>query len=382
MKRILYILLLALISISAIGQTLTVASVEAAAGEETELVVTAADMTNITALQFNISLPEGVTFSESEVTKGAAVNGHTLNVQTLANGDRLFILYNMNLNRFSDGELLRIPVNVIDDAKTGKGRIYAIRTSTIDAVSYSSIASEYTITVKEPVVSYKLIYMIDGKEYKSFDVEYGSAITPQKAPIKKGYTFSGWSEIPATMPAKDVVVTGTFSVNSYKLTYMIDGKEYKSYDVEYGSAITPQKAPIKKGYTFSGWSEIPATMPAKDVTVTGTFSVNSYKLTYMVDDKEYKSYEVEYGSSITPEQEPTMEGYIFSGWSEIPETMPAKDVVVTGTFTLDTTGIDDVYSNDDNKEYYTVDGVRIAQPNKGINIVKMSDGSIKKVFVK
>ena len=321
MKRILYTLLLVLTSISAMGQTLTVAPVEAIAGEEAELVVTAAGVGGITALQFNLSLPEGVTFSEGEVTKGAAVNGHTLNVQTLANGDRLFILYNMNLNRFSDGELLRIPVNVIDDAKTGKGSIYTIRTSTIDAVSYSSIASEYTITVKEPVVS-------------------------------------------------------------YKLTYMVDGKEYKSFDVEYGSAITPLKAPIKKGYTFSGWSEIPATMPAKDVTVTGTFSVNSYKLTYMVDDKEYKSYEVEYGSSITPEQEPTMEGYIFSGWSEIPETMPAEDVVVTGTFTLDTTGIDDVYSNDDNKEYYTVDGVRIAQPNKGINIVKMSDGSIRKIFIR
>ncbi len=321
MKRILYTLLLALTSISAMGQTLTVAPVEATAGEESELVVTAAGVEGLTALQFNLSLPEGVTFSESEVTKGAAVNGHTLNVQTLANGDRLFILYNMNLKRFSDGELLRIPVNVSDDDKTGKGRIYAIRTSTIDAVSYSSIASEYTITVKEPVVSYKLIYMIDGKEYKSYDVDYGSTITPETAPTKEGYTFSGWSEIPATMPAKDVVVTGTFSVNSYKLTYM-------------------------------------------------------------VDDKEYKSYEIEYRSSITPEPEPTMEGYIFSGWSEIPETMPAEDVVVTGTFTLDTTGIDDVYSNDDNKEYYTVDGVRIAQPNKGINIVKMSDGSIKKIFVK
>ncbi len=243
-------------------------------------------------------------------------------------------------------------------------------------------AEDVVVTGTFSVNSYKLTYMVDSEEYKSYVIEYGSTITPESEPKKEGYIFSGWSIIPATMPAEDVVVTGTFSVNSYKLTYMVDGKEYKSSDVEYGSTVTPETAPIKKGYTFSGWSEIPATMPAKDVVVTGTFSVNSYKLTYMVDDKEYKSYEIEYRSSITPEPEPTMEGYIFSGWSEIPATMPAEDVVVTGTFTLDTTGIDDVYSNDDNKEYYTVDGVRIAQPNKGINIVKMSDGSIKKIFVK
>lgn len=107
-----------------------------------------------------------------------------------------------------------------------------------------------------------------------------------------------------------------------------------------------------------------------------------YNLVYNVDGEEYKKYIVEQGTSITPEAEPTKEGYIFSGWSEIPTTMPAKDVVVTGTFTIDTTGIDDIYSDDDNKEYYTIDGVRIAQPKKGFNIVKMSNGSIKKIFIK
>ena len=73
-------------------------------------------------------------------------------------------------------------------------------------------------------------------------------------------------------------------------------------------------------------------MPAKDVTITGTFSINKYKLTYMVDDAEYKSYDIEYGATITPEPAPTKDGYTFSGWSDIPETMPANDVVVTGSF--------------------------------------------------
>ena len=37
------------------------------------------------------------------------------------------------------------------------------------------------------------------------------------------------------------------------------------------------------------WSEIPATMPANDVVVNGTFRVNNYLLTYVVDDVFYQS---------------------------------------------------------------------------------------------
>ena len=58
----------------------------------------------------------------------------------------------------------------------------------------------------------------------------------------------------------------------------------------------------------------------------------SSNLIYMVDGEEYRSYEIEHGSTITPEPAPTKETYVFSGWSEIPETMPDHDVIVTGTF--------------------------------------------------
>ena len=121
----------------------------------------------------------------------------------------------------------------------------------------------------------------------------------------------------------------------YNVIYMVDSEEFKKSVVEYGTAITAEEEPTKEGYTFSGWSEIPETMPANDITVTGTFTVNKYKLVYQVDGEEYKSSEIEYGTAITAEEEPTKEGYTFSGWSEIPETMPANDVIITGTFEKD-----------------------------------------------
>jgi len=213
-------------------------------------------------------------------------------------------------------------------------------------------AHDVTITGSFAINKYKLTYEVDGVEYKSYDVEYGAAITPETAPTKEGYTFSGWSEIPETMPAHDVTVTGTFSINKYKLAYMVDGIEYRSYDVEYGATITPETEPTKEGYTFSGWIGIPERMPAQDVTVTGTFSINSYKLTYQVDGEEYKTSDVEFGATITPETEPTKEGYTFSGWNTIPETMPAHDVMVTGTFSINSYKL--IYMVDD-EEYKSYD---------------------------
>ena len=161
-------------------------------------------------------------------------------------------------------------------------------------------AYDVTITGSFTKGAYKLTYMLDGVVYKTISYDYGDAITPEPAPTKEGYTFSGWSEIPETMPAHDVTVTGTFSINKYKLTYTVDGEVYKTYEMEYGATITPEAEPAKEGYTFSGWSTIPATMPAYDVTVTGTFKVNKYKVNYFVDNNPYYTDMVEYGAIITP----------------------------------------------------------------------------------
>ena len=59
----------------------------------------------------------------------------------------------------------------------------------------------------------------------------------------------------------------------YTLTYKVDGEVYTMYKLLEGAAITPEPAPTKEGYEFSGWSTIPATMPAEDVTITGTFTL-------------------------------------------------------------------------------------------------------------
>ena len=257
---------------------------------------------------------------------------------------------------------------------------YDITVDGAEAENYSISYVKGTLTIVE-ADPFTLTYKVDGKTYKTVEVKYGAAITPEAAPTKEGHTFSGWSEIPETMPAKDVIVTGSFTVNKYNLTYKVDGETYKTAEVEYGSTITPETAPTKEGYTFSGWSEIPETMPAKDVIIMGSFTVNKYTLTYKVDGDTYKTAEVEYCADITPEQAPTKEGYTFSGWSEIPETMPAKDVTVTGSFTL-IDAIEDVIADDGTYQIYTVDGKPVEALQKGVNIIKYQNGTTKKVMAK
>ena len=295
--------------------------------------------------------------------------------------------------------------------------------------------AEYKANLK-----YTVTFMVDGQVFQTSELKAGEAIAPINTPVKEGYTFTGWNEMPEVMPAHDVVVTGSFSVNNYKLTYQVDGADYKTLNVNFGVALTPEQAPAKEGYTFSGWSEIPATMPAHDVVITGTFRINSYKLTYLVDGETYKTIDVTYGTTLLPEQAPEKEGYTFLGWSEIPATMPANDVVITGTFSINSYKVTFMYGDNVLKtitveygaaiplptsldsERYTlvewlevpttmpahdvtiranyVDGISMVQndgksarriqlngissntPMKGIHIIRMSDGSTKKVMVK
>lgn len=242
-------------------------------------------------------------------------------------------------------------------------------------------AKDVTVTGSFAINKYILTYMVDGETYKTSDVEYGTSITAEAEPTKEGYSFSGWSLIPTTMPAKDVIITGSFTKGKYKLVYMVDGQTYKTISFDYGAAITPEDAPEREGYTFYGWSEIPAAMPSKDVTVTGSFTINKYTLTYQVDGETYKTYEVEYGTDIIVEAEPTKEGYIFSGWSWIPDKMPAEDVTVTGSFTF-IDAIEDVIADDGTYQIFTLDGKSVETLQKGVNIIRYSNGTTKNVYVK
>ena len=104
-------------------------------------------------------------------------------------------------------------------------------------------------------------------------------------PTREGYKFKGWAESKAATEAtyqpgdvyssdSDIALYAVWEINKYNLVYKVDGEEYKRVEFEYGAEISEEAAPSKDGYTFSGWSEIPKTMPAEDVEVNGYFEAN------------------------------------------------------------------------------------------------------------
>ena len=82
------------------------------------------------------------------------------------------------------------------------------------------VVSDLVLTAKWDVDSYNLICMDDTAVLSTTPYDYGSAITAPADPTRDGYTFAGWVDadgnpvaIPATMPAKDVVIYASWSKN-------------------------------------------------------------------------------------------------------------------------------------------------------------------------
>ena len=192
---------------------------------------------------------------------------------------------------------------------------------------------EYQKVIEEESKTFTITFKIDGEVISTQTLQVGATIVPPAAPAKEGYTFSGWGDVPATMPAKNLTVEGTYTVNTYTLTFKIGDEVISTESLAYGTAIEAPTAPAKEGYTFSGWGDIPATMPAKNLTVEGTYTVNTYTLTFKIGDEVISTKALAYGALIEAPVAPTKKGYTFSGWGDVPATMPAYNLTVEGSYT-------------------------------------------------
>ena len=145
------------------------------------------------------------------------------------------------------------------------------------------------ITIYEDTVLYAqwliktctIFYYVDGEIVYSEDHVYGSEVTPYVYTAPEGHTFSGWQEeIPAVMPDHDVIIHGTTSVNQYTVTFTVNGTYYATGVFEYGKPVTAPEYAVPAGHTFSGW-DCPAAMPAEDITLNATLTVDQYTILFV-----------------------------------------------------------------------------------------------------
>ena len=217
------------------------------------------------------------------------------------------------------------------DAKAGYNFAWSSAPATMPAADVE-ITGAYT-----PIV-YTVTWKIDGEQgtYKQTQATFGEAIATPEAPIEKeGYTFE-WRGIPETMPAdENLVITGYYVANSYKVTWTVNGVAFTTTTVSFGDAIIAPDYTAEAGYDFA-WDEIPATMPANDITINGTTTAKTYTVTWNVNGEKVGETTVKFGDAIADYEYAAPAGYTFSGWTDKPETMPASNITVNGTTTAKT----------------------------------------------
>ncbi len=210
--------------------------------------------------------------------------------------------------------------------------------------NFDGIADTVSPTMCSENLEYREIFKINqytitfdtngGSEVAPITQNYGTAITPPAHPTKVGCEFDGWDIIiPQTMPAKNYTITARWKTNSYTIIFDTDGGTIIApITQKYGDAVALPDNPTKAYHTFVGWDkEIPATMPAENVTIKALWNANNYTITFDTDGgSEIDSITQAYGTEIIKPSDPTKDGYTFIGWDkEIPSTMPAENHTIT-----------------------------------------------------
>ena len=200
--------------------------------------------------------------------------------------------------------------------------------------------------VEESTKKYTVQYIDEGKIIKEEELEEGSIINAPEV-TKEGHTFIGWYEgeekydvyEPIT---RNLILESKYEINKYKVRFINeDGSVLQEETLDYGSTPTYKKeTPTKKrteeySYEFDKWTpEITKVTSDQEYKATYKATKNKYTVTYINDGEEYHKETVEYGSVITSIQDPTKEGYTFTGWYTKDNEKVSYPITVTKNITL------------------------------------------------
>lgn len=261
------------------------------AGSVLSLSVRMKNTSPIRGFQFDLYLPEGISvvldkegepLAELSNERTTATHHDNFFAAIQPNGALRVLCGSFSNYTFegNDGEVAKILVQIDSSMVQDDYTLYLKKiklTESNISHTYSTASIESFITVNK---IYRLTYIIDGETFFTDSLIFNTAITPLIEPTREGYSFSGWSEIPATMPAQDVEVNGSFSINKYLLTVLIDGENVYSDSIIFGSLLKDYvELIINQGIDLSQWEwygQIDIiSMPAHDVIINAVRDVVS-----------------------------------------------------------------------------------------------------------
>ncbi len=220
---------------------------------------------------------------------------------------------------------------------------------------YTGTMPSYTGTApSQPAKDvYTVTFMYNGEVYSTELVEEGSKIgNIPEPPARTGYTgkwYLGDEEFTYDTPiTSDITVNAVYTAKTYTVTFTAEDADTaysNSFEAAYGETVTAPDVPAKTGYTgkwYIGDEEFTsAYIITSDITVTAKYTVNTYAVTFVVDNKVLTSVKAEYNTSIKEyvPAVPEKEGYRDGKWcletdAEFdPAMLITEDMTVTAVYT-------------------------------------------------
>jgi len=146
--------------------------------------------------------------------------------------------------------------------------VYNFTADTDAALVANFAVKTYTVTFRGP----------GGTVLATRTVNHGTGAAAPSNPVREGYTFTGWSTAFANVTG-NMTVLAQWEINTYTVTFKNhDGTVLKTGAVAHGSGAPAPAAPIRAGYTFTGW-DVSFHNVTGNLTVTAQWTANTYTYT-------------------------------------------------------------------------------------------------------
>ena len=234
-----------------------------------------------------------------------------------------------NITTYEEGTGATLPTDVTKEGYTFAGWYDndGLTGNAVTSISSTDTGNK-TFYAKWIPITYTITYenLLDGTNpntINSYTIE--SPTITFENPTRTGYTGS-WN--PSSIESGSTgnkTITAAWGINKYTVTFKdYNGTVLKTQnDVEYNTSATAPTDPTRAGYTFTGWDKA-LTNITEDTTITATYSINSYTVTWTnYDDTVLKTDTVDYGETpaytgATPTKPADAQyTYTFVGWTPV-----------------------------------------------------------------
>jgi uncharacterized repeat protein (TIGR02543 family) len=170
---------------------------------------------------------------------------------------------------------LQIPDGAIDEVPLDPGVVlFRQYGGGQESISTLPILDEILIV---PMIEHSVSFVDhEGNVLKSESVPHGSSATAPEAPIREGYTFTGWDTAYDEVTG-NLIITAQYTVAEYQVTYTSEDNGtvtgQTTQIVKHGETSTEVEAVADDGYHFVEWSDGSTANPRTDENVTEDIDV-------------------------------------------------------------------------------------------------------------